>query len=109
MGSIWSDIGAMRLVLFVATLGLLPWVFWSDADPRGLGVLTAYVAPALAVLLFFVLLLDALMNRVFMIEQTGEERRIPRLRLLLDLAAVGVLLLFWGPFFYALVALYGDA
>ncbi|MEJ2575748.1 MAG: hypothetical protein P8106_03420 [Gammaproteobacteria bacterium] len=105
----WSEVGAMRLVLLGFTVLLLPLSFGSDADPTtGMGVLLAYVAPALVVLLFFVLLLDALMNRVFMIERDAPARRPFRLRLRLDLAAVALLLVFWGAFFYDLVAVYGE-
>jgi hypothetical protein len=105
----WSEVGAMRLLLLAFTLALLPFTFFSDADPMtGLGVVLAYVAPALVVILFFVLMLDVLMNRVFMAERSGEEFRRFRLRMRLGLAAVALLLAFWGPFFYRLVALYGE-
>ena len=106
MHTLWSKVGAMRVVLLACTAALLPFSFFSDAQPTGFGVFRAYIAPTVVVLLFFVLLLDALMNRVFMAEQTEAGRRAPSLRLRLDLLAVGLLILFWGPFFYRLVALY---
>jgi len=105
----WSDVGAMRLLLLGVAVVLMPFALASGADPStGMGVLFAYVAPSLVVIMFFVLLLDALMNRVFMIEREDPERGIYRLRMRLALAAVTLLVLFWGPFFYQLVALYSD-
>lgn len=109
MGTLWSNIGALRLTLLGFVICLLPLVFFSDAEPTGTGVVWAYVVPALVIILFFVLLLDALMNRVFMLEQTETALRSLRLRLRADLLAVGLLLLFWGPYYYRLLALYSDA
>jgi len=108
MASDWSTIGALRLGLLGLVICLLPLVFLSDAEPTGAGVVWAYVMPALAVILFFLLLLDALMNRVFMVEQSAAARRPLRLRLRADLLAVGLLLAFWGPYFYRLLAAYTD-
>lgn len=87
---------------------MLPLVFLSGAEPTGPGVVWAYVVPALVVILFFVLLLDALMNRVFMVEQNEAVQRRLRLRLRADLLAVGLLLLFWGPYYYRLLAAYSE-
>lgn len=97
------DIGPMRVLLLGVLLACLPMVFFSDAEPEGLGILTAYIAPALVILLLFVLLLDALMNRVFIIEQAGEVKRLHQLRMRVDLIAVVLLILFWGPYFYSLL------
>lgn len=103
--SITSRIGSLRLVLLISTVICYPLVWLSDVEPEGIGVLTAYVVPALIVIFFFLLLLDALMNRVFMIEQDTEEVKTRRLRMWLDLAAVGGILLFWGPYFQSIGAL----
>ena len=59
----------MRLTLIASRLLSLPLVMFADMEPKGIGVMTAYIVPSLVVLFFFVLMLDALMNRVFMIEQ----------------------------------------
>lgn len=96
-------IGGMRLTLVALSLLSLPLVVFADMQPDGIGVLTAYVIPALVVIFFFVLLLDALMNRVFMIEQPDAVRSLKRTRMRLDLLAAAGLLLVWGTYFRTLL------
>lgn len=98
-----KDIGGLRLTLIALTLFCLPLVMFADMEPHGIGVMTAYIVPALVVLFFFVLMLDALMNRVFMIEQPADVQAIRRLRMWLDLAAGGALLIVWGSYFRTLM------
>ena len=94
-----DQIGGLRLTLIGLSLASLPMVFFADMNPKGIGVLTAYIIPSVVVLFFFVLLLDALMNRVFMIEQPEEIRAVKRRRMWWDLAASAALLLVWGTYF----------
>ncbi|MCB1788221.1 MAG: hypothetical protein H6953_17040 [Chromatiaceae bacterium] len=98
-----SEIGGLRLTLIGLSLLSLPLVVFADMEPRGIGVMTAYIVPALVVLFFFVLLLDALMNRVFMIEQPVTEQRVRRVRMWLDLATAIGLLIVWGAYFRTLL------
>lgn len=98
-----NRIGGMRLTLVALSLLSLPLVVFADMQPHGIGVLTAYVIPALVVIFFFVLLLDALMNRVFMIEQPDAVRSLKRTRMRLDLLAAAGLLLVWGSYFRTLL------
>lgn len=98
-----KEIGGMRLTLVGLSFLSLPVVFFADMQPHGIGVLTAYIIPALAVLFFFVLMLDALMNRVFMIEQPPEVQVVRRQRMWLDLLAGLGLLLVWGSYFRTLL------
>jgi len=97
------DIGGLRLTLILLSLVCLPLVLLADMEPHGIGVMTAYIVPALVVLFFFVLMLDALMNRVFMIEQPDEVRAVRRLRMWLDLATGLALLVVWGAYFRSLL------
>lgn len=60
------------------------------------------VMPALAPLFFMVLLLDALMARVWMGEYDGAERLRLKRGMQADLAMVLLLVLAWGPFFYGI-------
>ncbi len=108
MKNLAQTLGPMRILLYAALAVFLPMALAADAEPEGIGVLYAYVAPSLIVLFFFVLLLDALMNRIFMIEKSDQEQRPHRLRLRADLLAVAAIVLVWGPFFYGLVAMYSD-
>ena len=98
-----KQIGGLRLTLVLLALLSLPLVMFADMEPEGIGVMTAYIVPSLVVLFFFVLMLDALMNRVFMIEQPPQEQAPRRLRMWLDLAAAGGLLLVWGAYFRTLL------
>ena len=98
-----SQVGGMRLTLIALSLLSLPLVLFADMQPEGIGVMTAYIVPALVVLFFFVLMLDALMNRVFMIEQPPEVQAVKRLRMRLDLAAGLALLVIWGAYFRTLL------
>ncbi|MCB1723092.1 MAG: hypothetical protein H6959_01340 [Chromatiaceae bacterium] len=98
-----ASIGALRLALILLSLISLPLVVFADMPPQGIGVLTAYVVPALVVIFFFVLLLDALMNRVFMIDQAPASRGERRVRMWLDLATAASLLLVWGTYFRSLL------
>ena len=98
-----KDIGGMRLTLVGLAFASLPMVLFADMEPEGIGVMTAYIIPSVVVLFFFVLMLDALMNRVFMIDQPDEIRSIKRRRMWLDLIAGVDLLLVWGTYFRTLL------
>ncbi len=98
-----KEIGILRLVLVTLSLMSLPMVLFADTQPQGVGVLTAYIIPALVVLFFFVLMLDALMNRVFMIEQPPEVQTVRRQRMWLDLVAGVGILIVWGSYFRSLL------
>ncbi|MCB1798644.1 MAG: hypothetical protein KDI67_07165 [Gammaproteobacteria bacterium] len=98
-----KDIGGMRITLIGLTLVCLPLVLFADMQPIGIGVMTAYIVPALVVLFFFVLMLDALMNRVFMIEQPPEVQAVKRLNMWLDLIAGAGILVVWGSYFRSLL------
>ncbi len=98
-----EQIGGLRLTLVGLALLSLPMVLFADLEPSGIGVITAYVIPSLVVIFFFVLMLDALMNRVFMIEQPPEVQAIRRRRMVLDLLAGAGLLIVWGSHFRTLL------
>ena len=102
MKNLLNRIGGLRIALLAFSLATLPLVVFADMQPRGIGVLTAYVIPALVVIFFFVLMLDALMNRVFMIEQPDDIRQTKRLQMWLDLGVAFALLLVWGTYFRTL-------
>ncbi len=103
MGLSLKQIGGMRLTLVGLSLLSLPMVLFADMQPSGIGVMTAYIIPALVVLFFFVLMLDALMNRVFMIEQPEAVQQVRRQRMWLDLFAGIAILIVWGSYFRTLL------
>ncbi|RMG36393.1 MAG: hypothetical protein D6720_05275 [Gammaproteobacteria bacterium] len=100
-----TKIGPLRVVLLALAVICYPLVLLADMEPVGIGVIPAYVVPALVVILFFVLLLDALMNRVFMVEQGDEVRSRNRLRMRADLLVAAGLVLSWLSWFREIGAL----
>ena len=103
--SFFKKIGTIRSILIISSILLCPIVFLSDIEPIGVGILAAYVAPALVVIFFFILLLDALMNRVFMIDQELDQKKRSLLCIRVDLFTVVCLVLSWWPYFSQIGAL----
>ncbi|MFP5349815.1 MAG: hypothetical protein ACLGHO_08220 [Gammaproteobacteria bacterium] len=98
------NLGALRWMLIVAvivviTLAPTPG---TPASYSGWLLVRTVLAPVLAPLLAMVLLLDALMARVFMAELEGAPRRRLRGIVLLNLLLTGVLVLYWVPYYSAL-------
>lgn len=105
-------IGPLRigLALFTfALMGMAPFISgekfsdWSaiasEENFSGWGVMVSMVAPALTTIMFFVLSLDMMMNRIFMTDTEGANRLRYRRILWLDFSMIFILLLAWGPFF----------
>ncbi len=100
-----KSLGPGRLGLYLLTLAILPFAFIVDADAQTewLTAVSAIV-PTLAVLLFFVLMLDALMNKVFAVDARQSGVSAPHRRhMYLSLAAGLLIVLVWGPFFRTLL------
>lgn len=68
----------------------------------GWGLVNTLLIPVLAPLVFMLLMLDALMSRVWMSEAEGEEKNRLRLVVRVDLIVGLLLLVYWLPFFIAL-------
>ena len=94
-----ARLGTLRVILLMSALICSPMVWLADSEPEGIGVITAYVVPSLVIMLFFVLLLDAMMNRIFMLEQTGQHKADRRLRMWSALVTVAIMVTFWVPYF----------
>jgi hypothetical protein len=96
-------LGPLRIVLALAAVVVI--VLRPEAGTAvtyaGWDLVVTLLLPVLAPLLFMVIMLDALMSRVMMIEKTGAARgryrQILWTQLLLGLA----LLLYWLPYFIA--------
>jgi len=102
MMNLLGELGVMRLLLLGVVIACAPLALFANVEPEGLGVISAYVAPALVVILLFVLLLDALMSKVFAIDLPDEQRGTMRVRMRANLLGVLVIALSWGPYFYSL-------
>ncbi len=105
MSSLLKVFGPIRLTLYLATLSLLPFAFLADNGAEaGWRATVSAVTPPLAVLMFFVLLLDALMNKLFAVDAHQGETTGPfGRRLWTSLGGAALILLAWGPFFLALL------
>jgi hypothetical protein len=78
-------------------------VFLATGDAQGWRAIPSYVAPVLVVLIVWGLLFDMLMARVLMSEQQGLARDRYKAVLLVDAILLAALLLFWMPFYVALL------
>jgi hypothetical protein len=68
----------------------------------GWEMVSTLLIPVFAPLIFMLLMLDALMSRVWMSEAEGEERKRLRLVVRVDVIVGLLLLVYWIPFFIAL-------
>lgn len=104
----WLDrlksLGPMRWFLLACALVLIVTVPapGTRAVMHGPATLTTMVIPALAPIVLMVVLLDALMSAVFMIDKRGEPRARMKLALILNLACAGLLIAAWFPYFRAI-------
>lgn len=91
----------LRVMLVI--LGLLVAIFavaaGTKANYEGIQVLQTLILPALTPLVFLVLLLDALMNRVWLIDAKGEDISRFRNIMRIDLIVSTLILLRWIPYF----------
>lgn len=91
----------LRVVL--AIFAILLAVFAADAgtkaDYEGYQVLLTLVLPAVTPIIFLVLLLDALMNRVWLIDATEADKPKYRTLIRVDLLLSGLILIRWIPYF----------
>ncbi len=99
-----SDLGPLRwmLALLVALVVLMAPAALGETRLDWPMVVPTVVAPAVAPILFFVLMLDVLMTRVLMSSADPAGRARLRRALVFDLAVTGVLVLAWAPFFLRL-------
>jgi hypothetical protein len=68
----------------------------------GWEMVSTLLIPVLAPLIFMLLMLDALMSRVWLSEAEGRERERLRLIVRVDIVVGLLLLVYWVPFFVAL-------
>lgn len=97
------ELGGLRLALLigVAVALVLTPAPGTRAVYSGWPLVTTVLIPVLAPLLFALLLLDALMARVFLTDAEGAARRRFRTVILANLLAALALLLRWIPYYAA--------
>ena len=101
--SIFKQVGPLRVLYAAFVVFCLLMVFLPDDHGTSWYVLSVHVAPALAVLNIWVLLLDLLMSTVVMSQKAGHERLRYRHILLWDGCLLVALIAFWAPFFVSLL------
>lgn len=69
---------------------------------EGWALVPTLLAPVLAPLVVVLLLLDALMARVFMIDTEGAQRQHYRLAILVNVAPAVVVTVYWLPYYLAI-------
>lgn len=103
-GARLRELGPLRIALLVATavaLVLIP-APGTRAAYSGWPLVTTLLIPVSAPLLFLLLLLDALMSRVFLIDAEGPERQQRKTAIVVNLLAAALLLIRWLPYYSAL-------
>jgi len=74
----------------------------TSASYEGVEAITTLVIPALTPLIFLVLLLDALMNRVWLIDATEADKQKHKNIIQVDLLLAGIILIRWIPYFISI-------
>ena len=94
----------LRIMLAILALVLIVFATppTTEVVYHGFNMIPSLLMPVLAPIVLAVMLLDALMIRVFLVDKVGEERRNYRLSLYLNLVLVALLILRWYPFFDSL-------
>ncbi len=106
MKNFLNELGALRVMLLTTTLLSLSAIPFTDTDVRmeGWGLLPDVLVPVVSFILIFVILLDMLMSRVFMIEADEAKRQKFKKIFILELLQVISLLVLWAPYFFAVLS-----
>lgn len=96
--------GVLRALLAVAGLLLVVFATQPGTIPvyAGWPLVVTVLVPVLSPIIFMLLLLDALMSRVWMIDKQGDEYLRLRTAVMINLLLAAGLLLFWAPYYLAL-------
>ena len=96
--------GVLRTLLAVAGLLLIVFATQPGTAPvyAGWPLVTTVLVPVMTPIIFMLLLLDALMGRVWMIDKPGDEYVRLRIAVMVNLLLAAGLLLFWLPYYLAL-------
>jgi hypothetical protein len=104
MSGFLKRIGALRAMLAALTLAVVAFAPFAQGEVSysGWAMVPTLIVPAISPIVFFVLLLDLLMARVFMGSTDEAGRRRYRTVAWMDVALVVLLVLAWVPFFMTL-------
>ena len=111
MKSLIALLGLLRLgllalvvidILLPAAWQIVLWFSGSEAEYSGWQAIPTLIAPVMAPILFVVLLFDIVMSSVHAADNPGEAGTRHRLIRRIELIFIGLLLLYWIPFFLLL-------
>mgnify|MGYP006451185629 FL=1 len=95
-----ADLGTLRCLLMLAVLLSISAAPFADGTERlrGLMIVPTVLGPTVMMILMFVLPLDMVMSRVFMLDSPPERRARLKRVILTELVAFAALLGAWLPF-----------
>ncbi|MFL6655654.1 MAG: hypothetical protein ACJ8KA_12755 [Sulfurifustis sp.] len=98
------ELGPLRVALLAAAGVALVLIPAPGTRPvySGWPLVTTLLIPVAAPLLFLLLLLDALMSRVFLIDAEGLDRQRRKTAIIVNLLAAALLIVRWLPYYSAL-------
>lgn len=105
MKNFFSMLGELRTFMLFLTLFSLSAIPFTSEEVRmdDWGLLPDVLVPVVSFILVFILLLDMLMSRVFMIEADDETRARFKKILLLELIQILLLIGLWAPYFISVM------
>ena len=94
------EIGILRLLLILLTgaLSVIGLFAQPSTEIEGWPILFSIVAPSLVVMLVFTLTLDLLMNIVFRLDSSIQERARLKIIIKIELSSLLILLICWSAF-----------
>ena len=100
------EAGALRTTLIIIVIALIVIAPFTGGSVRvdGWAIIPTLLAPALYVIVVFVLPLEMVMSLIFMSDKHGSERRRYQRILVIELALFLVLLTAWAPFLVELLS-----
>jgi len=106
MKNFFNSIGELRSFMLFVTLSSIGLTFFTDTRIRmeGWGLLPDVLAPVVSFILLFILLLDMLMSRVFMVEADDTKRQKFSNIFWLELFQVIALITFWTPYLVSVLS-----
>lgn len=106
MKEFFSQIGELRIMLLCTSLLSLSMIPFTDTDVRmdGWGLLPDVLAPVVSFILLFILFLDMLMSRVFMVDADAAKRQLFSKIFWLEFTQVVLLISLWSSYFIAVLS-----
>jgi len=98
-----GDLRSMLITMALICMVAIP--FTSDeVRMEGVGLFTDVLAPVVSLILVFVILLDMLMSRVFMIEKEADVVARFKFILKIEFLVLACLIGFWAPYFVRVIS-----